>query len=163
MVRQFHNGGRKRVKQSLGTSDKQQAQELHDKLKAESWRIVKMGEPISMTFEEACVRWIHEKAEKKTLSDDKDRIAFWLPFLKGKQLRDITEREIYAAVARIENRNHFNRWKKQAAACEKRGRPAPEYTPKLASQGTKIKHLSFIRSLLRAAEREWRVLEKRRW
>lgn len=99
----FTTAGGKRVKQSLGTSDKQQAQELHDKIKAESWRIVKLGEPVSMTFEEACVRWINEKSEKKSLSDDKHIIKFWLESMAGKQLRDISEREIYAAVARIEN------------------------------------------------------------
>ncbi len=156
----FTTAGGKRVKQSLGTSDRQQAQELHDKLKAESWRVVKMGEPVSMSFEEACVRWINEKSDKKTLDDDKNRISFWLPFMAGKQLRDITEREIYAAVARIENRSHYHRWKKQAVAYEKRGKIPPEYKPKLASQGTKIKHLSFLRALLRAAEREWKVLER---
>lgn len=119
-----------------------------------------MGEPVSMTFEEACVRWVHEKAEKKSLWDDKDQISFWLPFLKGRQLRDITEREIYSAVAKVENRNHLNRWKKQAAACIRKGKEPPVYEPKLATLGTKIKRLSFLRSLLRAAEREWRVLEK---
>lgn len=123
----FTTAGGKRVKQSLGTSDRQQAQELHDKLKAESWRVVKMGEPVSMSFEEACVRWINEKSDKKTLDDDKNRISFWLPFMAGKQLRDITEREIYAAVARIENRSHYHRWKKQAVAYEKRGKIPPEY------------------------------------
>ncbi|MCP1440782.1 integrase [Erwinia persicina] len=156
----FTTSGGKRVKQSLGTSDKQQAQELHDRLKAESWRIVKLGEPVSMTFEEACVRWIHEKSEKKSLDDDKHIIKFWLESMAGKQLRDITEREIYAAVAKIENRNHFNRWKQRAEACAKRGTPAPEYKPKLASQGTRIKRLSFIRSLLRAAERDWKALDR---
>lgn len=156
----FTTAGGKRVKQSLGTSDKQQAQELHDKIKAESWRIVKLGEPVSMTFEEACVRWINEKSEKKSLSDDKHIIKFWLESMAGKQLRDISEREIYAAVARIENRNHFNRWKQKAESCSRKGKPAPEYTPKLASQGTRIKRLSFIRALLRAAEREWKVLER---
>ena len=34
----------KRFKQSLGTKDKRQATELHDKLKAETWRVSKLGE-----------------------------------------------------------------------------------------------------------------------
>ena len=33
-----------RVRQSAGTASKALAQELHDKLKAESWRIAKLGE-----------------------------------------------------------------------------------------------------------------------
>ncbi len=44
MVRQFHIAERKRFKQSLGTKDKRQATELHDKLKAEAWRVSKLGE-----------------------------------------------------------------------------------------------------------------------
>ncbi|ENT2208335.1 integrase, partial [Shigella flexneri] len=52
----------KRFKQSLGTKDKRQATELHDKLKAEAWRVSKLGEIPDITFEEACVRWLEEKA-----------------------------------------------------------------------------------------------------
>ena len=156
----FTTTGGKRIKQSLGTPDKQQAQELHDKLKAESWRIAKMGELAPMTFEEACIRWIQEKAEKKTLWDDKDQISFWLPYLQGKRLQDIKEREVYAAVSGAINRNHLHRWRKMSAAYTKQGKPVPEYKPKPASQGTKIKRLSFIRSLFRAAEREWRIIDK---
>lgn len=36
----------KRFKQSLGTKDKRQATELHDKLKAETWRVSKLGETL---------------------------------------------------------------------------------------------------------------------
>ncbi|EFX4772436.1 TPA: integrase, partial [Shigella flexneri] len=68
----------KRFKQSLGTKDKRQATELHDKLKAEAWRVSKLGEIPDITFEEACVRWLEEKAHKKSLDDDKSRIGFWL-------------------------------------------------------------------------------------
>lgn len=46
----------KRFKQSLGTKDKRQSTELHDKLKAEAWRVSKLGETPDMTFEEACDR-----------------------------------------------------------------------------------------------------------
>lgn len=81
----------KRFKQSLGTKDKRQATELHDKLKAEAWRVSKLGEIPDMTFEEACVRWLEEKAHKKSLDDDKSRIGFWLQHFAGMQLRDITE------------------------------------------------------------------------
>src|SRR6478609_8852249 len=94
----FTTAGGKRVKQSLGTSDKQQAQELHDKIKAESWRTSRLGDPVSMTFEQACVRWLNEKSEKKSRTDDKHIIKFWLESMAGKHLKDITEREVYAAV-----------------------------------------------------------------
>ncbi len=44
-----------------------------------------------MTFEGACVRWLEEKAHKKSLDDDKSRIGFWLQHFAGMQLKDITE------------------------------------------------------------------------
>lgn len=60
----------KRIKESLGTANKKQAQELHDKRKSELWRIEKLGDFPDVTFEEAIVRWIEEKADKKSLDDD---------------------------------------------------------------------------------------------
>ncbi len=36
--------GGQRVRRSTGTAHKALAQELHDKLRAESWRIAKLGE-----------------------------------------------------------------------------------------------------------------------
>lgn len=56
--------GEKRIKESLGTKDKRQAQELHDKRKAELWRVEKLGDLPDVTFEEACLRWLEEKADK---------------------------------------------------------------------------------------------------
>ncbi|MGU0015871.1 hypothetical protein ACVXG9_08915 [Escherichia coli] len=73
----------KRFKQSLGTKDKRQATELHDKLKAEAWRVSKPGEIPDITFEEACVGGLKEKAHKKSLDNDKNRIRLSLKHLAG--------------------------------------------------------------------------------
>ncbi|EBV8566761.1 integrase, partial [Salmonella enterica subsp. enterica serovar Typhimurium var. 5-] len=54
-----------------------------------------------MTFEEACVRWLEEKAHKKSLDDDKSRIGFWLQHFAGMQLKDITETKIYSAIQKM--------------------------------------------------------------
>ena len=43
--------GEKRIKESLGTKDKRQAQELHDKRKAELWRVEKLGDLPDVTFD----------------------------------------------------------------------------------------------------------------
>ncbi|MCP5798949.1 integrase, partial [Klebsiella pneumoniae] len=40
----FFTPSGKRVRRSLGTGDKKQAQELHDKLKAEAWRVDQIGD-----------------------------------------------------------------------------------------------------------------------
>ncbi|STD30414.1 site-specific tyrosine recombinase XerC [Edwardsiella tarda] len=150
----------KRFKQSLGTKDKRQATELHDKLKAETWRVSKLGECPGMTFEEACVRWLEEKANKKSLDDDKSRISFWLKHFSGMQLKDISERHIYAAIQKMTNRRHEENWRLMAEAATKRGKKPPAYVPKLASTATKATHLAFIKALLRTAERDWKMLDK---
>ncbi|WFN98141.1 site-specific integrase [Edwardsiella ictaluri] len=150
----------KRFKQSLGTKDKRQATELHDKLKAETWRVSKLGECPGMTFEEACVRWLEEKANKKSLDDDKSRISFWLKNFSGMQLKDISERHIYAAIQKMTNRRHEENWRLMAEAMKKRGKQPPAYVPKLASTATKATHLAFIKALLRTAERDWKMLDK---
>lgn len=104
MVRLVLAPGRKRIKESLGTADKRQAQELHDKRKAELWRVDRLGDFPEVTFEEACLRWLEEKADKKSLDTDKGRMGFWLEHFEGVPLKDITEAKIYAAVSRMQNR-----------------------------------------------------------
>lgn len=149
-----------RFKQSLKTEDKRQAQELHDKLKAEAWRVSNLGDFPRITFDEACVRWIEEKANKKSLDDDKSRIGFWLAHLSGVELKDITESRIYSAVQKMTNRRHEANWKARAEAALKHGKEVPMYEPKPAATATKATHLAFIKALLRAADRDWRVIEK---
>lgn len=150
----------KRFKQSLGTKDKRQASELHDKLKAEAWRVSKLGEVPAVTFGEACVRWLKERANKKLLDDDKSRIGFWLQHLAGMHLKDFTENHIYNVIQRMPNRRHHENWKMKTDALQKRGNPVPEYVPKPASVATRATHLAFIKALLRTAERDGKLLDR---
>lgn len=107
--------GGKRIKESLGTEDRKQAQELHDRRKAELWRISRLGDFPDVTFEEACLRWLEEKAHKKSLDADKGRIGFWLMHFEGVLLKDITEAKIYSAVSRMTNRKDAERWGPKSA------------------------------------------------
>ncbi|WP_068446084.1 tyrosine-type recombinase/integrase [Providencia heimbachae] len=150
----------KRIKESLGTTIKKQAQELHDKRKSELWRIEKLGDFPEVTFEEAIVRWIEEKADKKSLDDDKGRLSFWLDHFEGVKLKDITEAKIYAAVSKMRNRKVKERWEKQAEAAKRKGKEIPSYSEAQVTTATKAKHLAIMKSLLRTAEREWKWLEK---
>ncbi|WGA38429.1 site-specific integrase [Escherichia fergusonii] len=152
--------GGKRIKESLGTKDKRQAQELHDKRKAELWRVDRLGDFPDVTFEEACLRWIEEKSDKKSLDTDKGRMGFWLEHFEGVRLKDITEARIYSAVSRMHNRNHLEIWKAKAEAARKKGKPVPEYVAKPVTTATKAKHLALMKAILRAAERDWKWLEK---
>ncbi|WP_132922882.1 integrase [Sodalis ligni] len=152
-------GGR-RIKESLGTEDKRQAQELHDRRKSELWRVDRLGDFPDVTFEEACLRWIEEKADKKSLDDDKSRMGFWLSHFEGVRLKDITEAKIYAAVSRMTNRRAEENYRLHLESLTKRGKEAQQSKQVQVSISTKGKHLALIKSLLRAAERDWKWIEK---
>ncbi|ENZ8428224.1 tyrosine-type recombinase/integrase [Klebsiella aerogenes] len=152
--------GGKRIKESLGTEDKRQAQELHDKRKAELWRVDRLGDFPDVTFEEACLRWLEEKADKKSLDTDKGRIGFWLEHFEGMKINDITEAKIYAAVSRMQNRKAKEIWQQRVDAAVRKGKDAPAFEAKPVTTSTKAKHLALMKAILRAAERDWKWLEK---
>lgn len=150
----------RRIRRSLETEDKRQAQELHDRLKSESWRVDRLGDFPAVTFEEACIRWLDEKDSKKSLDDDKSRIGFWMQHFSGVPISAITEQKIYSAISKMTNRRHEENWRIKAEAMIKKGRTPPAFKPKPVAQATKNTHLAFIRALLRAAERDWKLLER---
>ncbi|CAI1047981.1 integrase [Serratia entomophila] len=150
----------KRIKESLGTKDRRQAQELHDRRKAELWRIDRLGDFPEVTFEEACLRWLEEKAHKKSLDADKGRIGFWLIHFEGILLKDITEAKIYTAVSRMTNRKAEERWALRTEALAKKGIEIEPRKAEAVSTSTKAKHLALMKALMRAAERDWKWIEK---
>lgn len=145
----------KRVRQSLGTGDKKQAQELHDRLKSEAWRVDKIGELPTRTFEECCIRWIREKDHKRSLDDDKTKIEFFLRHFSGRDVSTITAEQVHDAVSKMVNRKHIQVWESRRDAAIRRGKEPPPYSDKPVSQATKSQHLSFMRSLLKAAADDW--------
>lgn len=111
----------KRVRKCLNTTDKKQAQELYDQLRAKAWRVNKLGEIPDHTFDEACLRWLTEKEEKRSLDDDRTKIEFFLQYFSGKTMSSITKDQIMAAVAKMHNRKHRQRWEAQRDSAEKKG------------------------------------------
>lgn len=125
------------------------------------WSDTPMNTPLpDVTFEEACLRWLEEKADKKSLDSDKSRIEFWLEHFEGIRLKDISEAKIYSAVSRMHNRKTKEIWKQKVQAAIRKGKELPVYEPKPVSTQTKAKHLAMIKAILRAAERDWKWLEK---
>lgn len=150
----------KRIRRSLETSDKRQAQELHDQLKAEAWRVEKLGDYPSVTFDDACLRWLQEKEHKKSLDDDKTKIEYFLEFFSGRLLSSITETDILKATSGMINRKHKEVWEIKAASAKKKGSKIAPYKPKPATQATKDRYLAFLRSLFRAAVNDWKWIGK---
>jgi integrase len=115
-----------RVRHSAKTGDKAQAQEYHDKLKAELWRQQKLGEKPDRKFEEACVKYLKEKDQKSSLSEDARHISFWLKHFRGRGLRTITRQEVADILD------------------QKKGTPA-----------TKNRYMATLRGMLNLARDEW--------
>ncbi|AYP69185.1 integrase [Edwardsiella phage Edno5] len=155
----FFTPSGQRVRKSLGTRDKRQAQELYDKLKAEAWRVNKLGEAPTKYFQEACVRWLQEKVDKRSLDSDRSKISFFLLHFKDVPLNEITNDRIQSALSSMENRSHRARWERMRDRLTREGKVIPHYRPKPVSQSTIYSHQAFMRSLLRIAAREWGWLD----
>ena len=125
------DGGR--IQRSAGTQIKQEAQELHDKLKAEAWRVKNLGCKPRHTWQEAVIRWMNEHTHKKSLKTDKGHLR-WL----NTQLNDKYIDEINKAL--------IDQIKKAKLGTG-------------ASNATVNRVLALIRSILHCAKDEWEWLE----
>ena len=119
----------KRIRRTLGTTNKQAAEELHDKLKYQQWRIDRIGEKPKHSWDEACIRWLKEKGHKKSIEEDK-RMIRQLTVLRGMMLDDITRDLVMNAVANFGE------------------------TP-----ATKNRHISIVRAILNRAMKQWEWID----
>jgi len=122
-----------RVRCSARSEDKAQAQELHDKLKAETWRVLKLGEKAQRTWDEAAYKWLMETQHKATHEEDKAKIRWLQDFLRGRPLESI-DRELIAAIG--------------------------ETKAQQSSPATANRFLALIRAILRKAVHEWEWMDK---
>lgn len=75
-----------RIRKSAGTAKKAQAQEFHDRIKAELWRIDKLGVKPKRTWNDAVVRWLKESSHKATASEDVSKLRWLDRYLRDKDL-----------------------------------------------------------------------------
>ena len=122
-----------RVRCSAATEDKTQAQEFHDKLKAESWRVVKLGDKPKRTWDEAGYKWLMETQDKKTHHDDVAKINWLQQFFRGKYLDELT-RDVIAGIGELKRKE--------------------------TSSATANRLLALIRSILRRAALDWEWIDK---
>ena len=57
-----------RVRCSAATEDKTQALEFHDKLKAESWRVARLGDKQKRTWDEAACKFLDSSAVQRKIA-----------------------------------------------------------------------------------------------
>ncbi len=87
----FFTPNGERIRRTAGTENKQQAQELHDRLKVESWRVEQVGDKPKRTWEQAVVRYLTEHSQKKSVVTDKFHLRWVNEYLHGKQLVEISK------------------------------------------------------------------------
>lgn len=121
------------VRRSAQTEDRQAAQELHDKLRAESWRVAKLGDKPSRTWDEAAYRWLQETQHKKSHYSDVRKVMWLQTHLSMKPLDAIT-RDVVMGIAEIKR--------------------------KQTSPSTANRIIALVRAVLRRAEREWEWIER---
>jgi len=122
-----------RIQESSGTSNKINAQRLHDKIKAELWKVNAMKEKPIKDWNDAVLRWCEESQHKKSLDEDKSKLRWLDQHLNGALLKDITRDRI-----------------EQIARDKEAGGATPATVNRI---------LALMRSILRKAEREWEWIE----
>ena len=122
-----------RVRRSAETESKAEAKELYDKLKAESWRVAKLGDKPKHTWDDAAYRWLMETQYKKSHLDDLPRINWFHQHFRGKFLDDLT-RDVIARVAEIKSKE--------------------------TSPATANRCISVVRAILRKAAFDWEWIDK---
>jgi integrase len=121
---------------SCKTQDQQQAQEFHDRIRAEIWRGRVVKDLQKRTAAEAIDRFLRERGNKRSWKDDQRYGDWWKEQLRSAQvslLEDVTP----DVVADIRD--------------EELGKVAP---------ATVNRKLAFLRSVINAAHREWMWLEQ---
>lgn len=86
--------GGQRIRRSTSTTSRPAAQEYHDKLKSELWRVHNLGEQPKHSFEEACLRLL-KASEGQSDYDTKVRhVKYWLTVFAGRTICSLTNTEI---------------------------------------------------------------------
>jgi len=83
--------GGQRVAETTGTTDRDAAQEYHDRRRAEIWRQSKLGDTRVITWDEAALAWVDEHAiHKRSFETDRQRLGWLTEQLTGLPITAIT-------------------------------------------------------------------------
>lgn len=124
----------RRIRQSAKTESRQEAIEFHDQLKAECWRVLKLGERPRKKWQCAVERWLKETQYKASQKDDIAHLRWLHPYFYDKYLDEIT-RDFIDEVRNIRQSQGV-------------------------SNATVNRMFEVVRAILRRAEREWDWLDR---
>lgn len=126
-------GESKPLQQGTGTTDRREAQEVHDRIAHSRWEQARLGVKARHDWQEAAERWLLETKHKATHGDDIAKLRWLHPYLGDKRLDEIDRTLI--------DRIKFDR-------------------EKIAKGGTTNRYLALIRAILRRACNEWEWAER---
>lgn len=129
------------IRRSTGTSDQKQAEEYHDRLKADMWRQEKFGETPDRSWDDAVRRYLVEKKDKRSIAHDARMLRWASAYLGGVPLSKI-DRGTWELL--IEKRTAGQ---------------SPRNFEKGASNATINRHMEAIQRVLNCSV-EWGWLEK---
>lgn len=139
-----HKG--RRIRKSTGTIDAVKAQEFHDQVKADLWRVEKLGDRPRRLWKEAVLRWLKENQQKKSLDDDKRRFKILHYWLSDKFVDEI-DRELVDKI-------------KHERAAQNKVNAKGEDTGKPITLAEANRLLALLRSVLNAARDDWEWIER---
>lgn len=87
-----------RVRCSTGTRNRREAQEYHDRLRAQMWRQARLGETPERTFEEAAVKFLEAAQGQKDYATKLRHIAYWREQFGGQPISSLTTEAIMDAL-----------------------------------------------------------------
>lgn len=123
------------VRRSAKTTHRRQAQEFLDRLKAETWRVERLGDKPKRAWQEAVERWLEEKKDVKATYINDVRILRWLhAFLFDKYLDEIVREDV----------DHIIKAKLAEGV----------------RNATVNRVLEVMRAILRKAEKDWEWIDK---
>ena len=123
----------KMLQRSTGTSDKIEAQELHDKLKTQLWEQERLGVKAKHSWKEAVIRWLNETSDKATHQEDISKLKWLDRFLGGRMLDEI-------------NLDYIDKIKSEKL--------------KESSKATVNRYLALVRSILIRSRDEWEWIDR---
>jgi integrase len=123
-----------RIRRTAETANKALAQEFHDRIKVELWRLDKLEAKPKRSWNDAVVRWLKENGHKATAGEDVGKLRFLDRYLRDKDLTVINRTTI----------DHVTQ-EKLAQGC---------------SNATVNRTLELLRAVLRKCVNEWEWLDR---
>lgn len=128
--------GGKRIRRSTGTTDRKAAQEYHDRLKAEMWRVHQLGDRPKRSFEEACILFLNASEGQSDYDTKVRHVKYWRSIFSGRPICSLTTDDIRDGLPT--HQSYSNR------------------APRKITAATRNRYLSSIRRILNlAAEANW--------